>query len=306
MFAEAISSLSTGYSRLITWVAGLNLDKGDPEGPLESLRADKDPKAHDLEQLDAKAVAAAHKYRGTGVAIALLGLGVVVAELLAGSMGIGAAWQAPLQLLKLLLMACVLMVAIWAIRSDLRGDFIRFRAATEEQRFKVLLVAANELKLRPLQPERESEIESEIDRLLQDQYDYQTLRARKYRAMTWISNRLTWLLFGLAMVTVGLECVARGFNLEILRAAASIGTMVTIVLAVLAAIQSINAFLRLEGQRHEARTIAEFLGEYISRGEGVPANHPYSPEALSAIYKFLMSFEEQWVAVSSRSGEFKP
>ncbi len=305
MFARVISSLSTGYSRLITWVAALNLDKGDPEGPLGSPRADTDPEAQNYEYLNAKAVAAAHKYRGTGVAIALLGLGVVVMELLASSMGAGSAWQAPLLLLKLLLMACVLLVAIRAIRSDLRGNFIRLRAAAEEQRFKVLLVAANELKLRPLNPERESAIESEIDRLLQDQYDYQTLRARKYRAMTWISNRLTWLLFGLAMATVGLECVARGFDQGILRAAAYIGTTVTIVLAVLAAVQSINAFLRLEGQRHEARSIADFLRGYISKGEGA-ADHPYSPDTLFAIHKFLMSFEKQWVAVSSRSGEFKP
>lgn len=302
MVERAISGLYAGYLRLIEWVAGLHPDNRGPEHP-PALPFGKHSGAGGYDDLDSRAIAASHTYRGAGIAIALLGLGVVVMELVANSMDAGSAWRAQLLFLKLFLMIAVLIVAIWAIRRDLRGEFIRLRAAAEELRFEVLELAARELARGSLSSSRRSE----IDRLLRGQYNYQLSRARKYRAMTWASNRLTWLLFGFALAAAGFQCVVLGFRLDFIRTAEYLASVAAIALAVLAAVQSINAFLRLEGQRHEARGIANYLEKYVSGGEGEePAGREYSPEELAELHKFLMFSETQWVAESLRSGSFKP
>lgn len=288
-FIAAISGLSVAYFALINFLDrhfGSRIERRDPEVDPRVGSVVEPHAPEDLTTKDASAVQAAKLYRGVGVAVAILSLAIVLIELTPP------AANAELFLLstKVGLMLALLGLVAWAIRKDLRGKFIRERAAAERCRFAVIKAAVD------TGPTPASL--GEIQRLLGEQRRYHECRARRFRSMTWVCNRATWVLF-VFVVLGNLGRLLGLVSFPSLTPAAELAVPVgSMGLAVLAAIQSVNAFLRIEGQRHEARALATYL-QHAMKNE-----HPSAGE-LQAIYDVLMQHEQQWVTQSQRGGSLK-
>lgn len=251
------------------------------------------PDPRSFEQIDAAATNLGNEYRGVGVAVGLLGVLIVFCALAPIGFELGHTATLAVTLVKIVLMAFTVCLVVRTNRKGLRGKWIAARIKAEMLRYQFLRVAIQRLAAAPRDQEARSRLVDELNRLFDDQIDYNEKRARSYHSIEHISDRIGWIGFGAAIAAACLHLFLHDSWLVFPTA---------FVPVLVGAIHAINGFLRFADLAEEHTAVAKRLRETRSRLADCSLLPDKVLELAKATYQILSSRDTQWIVTARKLG----
>lgn len=256
-----------------------------------------DTSTMDFESLDRMTSRMGDSYRGSGVAAALLGAGIIFCSL--GPIGFslkpqGALW---FHVGKFALMIGLALLMLHTLRQDLRTRWVSLRQQTERLRYAPLREAIDALRLAPGQIKHSAQLWTAMSALLlgeQSQTRYNRQRAATYLGIERACDVFTWMGIGIALVAA-----LAYFWLS----APWLIFFTAFVPALVAALHGINGFLQLRPLAEEHEALANKLeGMADVLAKLAPEDTQRLLELAELTYTALADRDARWSETAARSG----
>lgn len=251
----------------------------------------------DLNELDKLATRLGAAYRGIGVLIGILGAGIILCALLPIGLSLSNFAAHAVAVSKVVLMAFLMVILLWARKSGLKEQWVALRRAAEYKRYAFLREAiqnskdvTDELAIQALRAETDRVVGGGPD----CQIAYNEKKHRDYEGIEAFGTRVTYLAFAASFLAAATHLVLHVSWLIFLTAylPAAVGAM-----------HAVNSFLRLPqlvGQHgemaHELRDIRQRM--LMTTTESPESRIEFLKLSMQLLY-LLENADENWLGIAS-------
>jgi hypothetical protein len=301
------------YDKYLDWMPFFDRLISDNVGLAESKTAyDGDHSGQSFKDIDTSATKLGKAYRGVGVLVGMLGIVIVFSAVVPVALQIeNETWLRPLGALKVAMMLGML-VLVYEIgrKSGIKTRWIAARREAERLRYEELRMLKDALHAKPDNASA-GKVYNELTHILDGKWGqilYNAGKAQKYKAIERASELLSWLGFGIGLVSA-IWLLFSEFGWIVHRPWLIFGTAA--VPAFVAGIHGINGFLNISALAEEHEKMAQFLrGISAELGKtGPKKTDPNYSEAILLIaeraYSQLVDRDVQW-AESTKKVSLKP
>lgn len=244
-------------------------------------------------EMDEEATYLGDRYRGIGVTVGLFGVLIVFCAVAPIGFQSGHTTTLVFTIVKILTMLSMAYLVWKTINSKLRSRWIEARLNAEILRYKHLRDLIEWLNNNPDDEVKSDKLVIELEKIFDEQIEYNQLKSIQYRSIVTFSERLGWIGFLIALVGACMHLFMHDSWLIFPTA---------FVPALVGTIHGINGFLHLSDLSEDHASMANRLDKTRKEIKEFRSDPKKILELSKAVYQILTNRDVQWVETAEKLG----